>query len=120
MSIPTGYHYILNCGNGNFYMITQDATYKLKEARKMRISKNHPMKGSLSTQFRPAEYTYDSKAQAYFLKDTIGKKRYGPFQSLAEVERAGYTFYIDGGDRAKKSAGYKPATKTPAEQEVKA
>lgn len=65
-----------------------------------KLSKSHPMKGSLSYGFKPAEVVYDSKVSAYFLRDTVAKKRYGPFTNTKSIRAAGYTFYIDGGIRA--------------------
>lgn len=70
-----------------------------------RMSKNHPMNGSLKRgeQYKEAQFVYDPKAQAYFVKDISAKKRYGPFLTVADAVRDGVYFYADNGRRASRT-----------------
>lgn len=66
-----------------------------------RMSKNHPMPVSLKKgdQFRPAEFVWDKDQSAYFLRDTVAKKRFGPYQNVGEAKKDN-EFHADMGRRA--------------------
>lgn len=73
-----------------------------------RPSKTQANKGSLKrgtgkTAFWAAfDFVWDTKAQAFFLKDSSARKRFGPFQNIAEVrEDHGFEFVLDGGALAR-------------------
>lgn len=68
-----------------------------------RISKKHPMMGSLKKgdEYKVAYFVWDEGQQGFFVSDKIAKKKYGPFASLAEANESGKVeFYVDFGRRS--------------------
>lgn len=68
-----------------------------------RMSKKHPMAGSLLKQgkFVTADIVWDEEHGGYFIRDKVAKKRYGPYRDMVEADARGEVeFHADMGRRA--------------------
>lgn len=78
-----------------------------------RMSKKHPMNGSLRLSdgsYRPTQLVWDAKYEGYFVKDGIARRRYGPYGHVGEMRRDGLKFYADNGRRANGGRTYHSST----------
>jgi hypothetical protein len=88
-----------------------------------RPKQDEPNIGSLSVstgkgsyQWRRVEFTFSSEDKAFYLKDTIARKKFGPYLNTKEVKAEGKEFWLDNGNRAagiKTKRVFKAKTESP-------